>query len=134
MYSAIAVIIAVGVTAVAYTTRRATAGVIAAIGWMLLSYAAYRLSTATWDSYFILFWVSIIITVAVFIESGYMRFGADRAYREPKQNQEKAEKKGVTERETSYEHPMDMKRAKLGLKPIHKEAEERKKNRAFFGR
>ncbi len=131
MFGIIAIVIAMGATAVAYITRRATIGAVASVGWLLLSFYAYQSSLTTWDSFYILFFVSILIAVAIFLEVPYMRFGADRSYREKSETQEQPEKKEITENSVSYEHPMDSKRRKLGLKPIHRDAEERRKWRGL---
>jgi hypothetical protein len=121
MYGGIVAAIAIILTATAYAVRRATLGAIACVGWALLSFWAYQNSTSTWDIYYILFFCSMLICIACFIEVPQMKWGSDRVY--PNEYQENGNKKeSLNNNPKTMLEKQDERRARRGLPSIHDKA------------
>lgn len=118
MLSALLGFMAVVLTAVAYFSKRITIGIASAFAWGILGLQSYTNSTTTWDVYYCLFWFSIVMMLAIALESIYMKFGIEGKNEVKGMEEEDKEKR---EEETGdYEHPMDKMRRKQGLPPIHR--------------
>lgn len=119
MLTAISVAIALVCTYTYNSNRqRPTIGLIAAIGWLMLSFAAYQNSIKTWDAYYILFIVSIFICGAVVYEVGD-NWNNSSKNAVPKEEKKEKETDNNENSSGSYEHPMDVKRRGMNLPPIH---------------
>lgn len=71
------VAIALVLTYVAYTRNRATLGIGSAFFWGILSLWQYSLATNKnfGDIYFVIFWACIGMSLVMFIEAAFMKFG-----------------------------------------------------------
>jgi hypothetical protein len=126
MFTGVSVAIALIATWIAYSTNRATVGGIAAIGWLLLGFAAYQSSSITWDAWYILFIASMCIMLAIVYEIGSsMKIWTGRQSNgeSEKKEPEKKEESKINKRTT-----IDDRRAERGLPPIHdKDSRDRRK-------
>jgi hypothetical protein len=121
MFSVIAASIALIATWVAYTTNRATIGMIAAVGWLLLSFAGYQNSLMQWDAWYVLAIASFFITLAILYEVGSsMKIWTGRQSNEKPEIQEQSVKVGEIKDKTTPRQTIDDRRKRLGLPPKEK--------------
>ena len=71
------IFMSVSLMGIGYMFHRPAFAVGASGGWMLVGIAAYNLSTATWDLYYGMFWLGIVLVIVSALEAMVVKTGKE---------------------------------------------------------